>query len=136
MRSFARILPATKVMASGSKKRLGKRRPVGGAGRQVRRRANVNLRRCDERDRRSGIPTVRGNLRRQQATEDNDYEPASPRLDRLNYSGSMAWPFAALCGRTSNLYPTPGTERMNRGAFGSGSILRRKRATSISTLRS
>src|SRR5205823_13491183 len=51
-----------------------------------------------------------------------------PRLDRLNYSGSMASPFAALCGRTSNLYPTPGTERMNRGAFGSGSILRRKRA--------
>src|SRR5262249_61747293 len=36
--------------------------------------------------------------------------------------------FAALCGRTSNLYPTPGTESMNRGAFGSGSILRRRRA--------
>src|SRR5262249_31074432 len=49
---------------------------------------------------------------------------------------SGASPFAALCGRTSNLYPTPGTERMNRGAFGSGSILRRRRATSISTLRS
>jgi hypothetical protein len=44
--------------------------------------------------------------------------------------------FAALCGPTSNLYPTLCTESMNRGAFGSGSILRRRRATSISTLRS
>src|SRR5215471_13363274 len=57
-------------------------------------------------------------------------------VDLLRVVAGGASPFAALCGRTSNLYPTPGTERMNRGAFGSGSILRRRRATSISTLRS
>ena len=55
---------------------------------------------------------------------------ASPRPDWLSGSGSMAGGasksrrFAAV---QSNLYPTPGTERMNRGAFGSGSILRRRR---------
>ena len=64
---------------------------------------------------------------------------ASLRPDWLSGSAqglAGASPFAALCGPTSNLYPTPGTERMNRGVFGSGSILRRRRATSISTLRS
>jgi len=61
---------------------------------------------------------------------------ASGLVERFRSRAGGASPFAALCGRMSNLYPTPGTERMNRGAFGSGSILRRRRATSISTLRS
>src|SRR5215831_5167078 len=66
-------------------------------------------------------------------------DPARTVYEGGHRSGSTpggASPFAALCGRTSNLYPMPCTERMNRGAFGSGSILRRRRATSISTLRS
>ena len=45
-------------------------------------------------------------------------------------------PFSTVCGFTANLYPTPGTERINRGLLGSCSILRRSRATVMSTLRS
>src|SRR5262249_59802042 len=61
---------------------------------------------------------------------------ASGLVERFRSRAGGASPFAALCGRMSNLYPTPGTERMNRGVFGSGSILRRRRATSITTPRS
>src|SRR5262249_60828773 len=43
---------------------------------------------------------------------------------------------STLRGRTMILYPTPGTVTRNRAAFGSGSILRRSRATSMSMLRS
>jgi hypothetical protein len=41
-------------------------------------------------------------------------------------------PSSTLSGRGANLYPRPGTVRMNRGDF--GSILRRSRAMSMSTL--
>ncbi len=44
-------------------------------------------------------------------------------------------PFSTVCGFTANLYPTPGTERINRGLLGSCSILRRSRATIMSMLR-
>ena len=45
-------------------------------------------------------------------------------------------PTSAHCGCARSLYPIPGTVTRNRGTFGSGSILRRSRATSMSTLRS
>src|SRR5579872_3507211 len=41
-----------------------------------------------------------------------------------------------VCDDTTNLYPTPGTVTIRRGTFGTGSILRRKREISTSTLRS
>jgi hypothetical protein len=63
----------------------------------------------------------------------------SPSPDPLNCSESMARgdvPSSPISGRAANLYPTPCTQMMNCGAFGFGSILRRSRAMSMSTLRS